>query len=224
VSASWLCMSASDTTVTAPAALRGPPLIRHIRFAALIVFALLPMDAYCGGWSLDDAHSEWGAFSLGFASGLAAHELGHYVVATSKGYKVSHDGLSIIYPGAVFSDADRLQVASAGFQTQWFLTELVLRDRNGKEMKEPPGNFGAGVVCAHLSITLAYVVYLKDHKQGDVTGMALATGRSNNQIALALAVPGALDAWRLFGKQVPEWVPQLSLLGKGLGMAWVWTY
>jgi hypothetical protein len=182
------------------------------------------MDAYSEGWSLDAARTEWGKFALGFASGVVAHEFGHYVVATSKGYKVDHDGLTIVYPGAVFTDADQLQVASAGFQTQWLLTELVLRDRSGREMKEPPGNFGAGVVCAHLGITLAYLVYLKDHKQGDVVSMAEATGFSNNQIALALAVPAALDAWRLFGNQVPEWVPQLSLLSKGLSIAWVWTY
>ena len=199
-------------------------MIRYFRFLALLVPTLLPMDAYGGGWSFEDARTEWGRFTLGFASGIVAHELGHYVVATSKGYKVDHDGLAIVYPGAVFTDADQLQVASAGFQTQWLLTELVLRDRNGREKKEPPGNFGAGVVCAHLGITLAYLVSLKDHKQGDVVSMAEATGFSNNQIALALAVPAALDAWRLFGNQVPEWVPQLSLLSKGLGIAWVWTY
>ena len=47
-------------------------------------------------------------------------------------------------------------------------------------MKEPPGSFGAGVVCAHLVNTLAYLVYLKDHKHSDVVGMANATGLSNN--------------------------------------------
>jgi len=57
-----------------------------------------------------------------------------------------------------------------------------------------------------------------------VVGMADATGLSNNQIALALALPGALDAWRLFGNDVPKWVPGLSLAGKGMGMAWIWTY
>lgn len=199
-------------------------LIRHFQCAALLAATLLSMDAHGEGWSLDDARTGWGNFTLGLASGIVAHELGHYLVATSKGYKVRFDGLSIVYPDAVFTDSDQLQVASAGFQTQWILTELVLRDRNGKERKEPPGNFGAGVVCAHLGITLAYLVYLKDHQQGDVVGMANATGFSNNQIALALAVPAALDAWRLFGNQVPEWVPQLSLVGKGMGMAWVWTY
>jgi hypothetical protein len=163
-------------------------------------------------------------FALGFASGIGAHEPGHYVVATSKGYKVSHDGLPIVYAGAAFTEADRLKVASAGFQTQWLMAKQALRDHNEKETKEPPGNFGAGMVCAHLGITLAYLTVLKDQKQGDVVGIAEATKRSNNSIALALAVPGALDAWRLFGKRVPEWVPQLSLMVKGLGIAWAWTY
>ena len=189
---------------------------------ALLVPIFLPMYTYGQGWSFDDASQGWGMFALGLASGYGAHELGHYVVATSKGYKVSHDGLSIVYPGAAFTDADRLQVASAGFQTQWLMTELVFRDRNGREMKEPPGNFGAGVVCAHLGITLAYLTVLKNQKQGDVVGIAEATKLSNDRIAWTLAIPGALDTWRLFGNRVPEWVPQLSLLGKGL--AWIWTY
>jgi hypothetical protein len=199
-------------------------LIAHFRIITLLLPTLLPMNAYCEGWSFDDARPEWGKFTLGVVSGIAAHEFGHYLVATSKGYKVSHDGLSIVYPDAQFTPADQMQVASAGFQTQWLLTELVLRDRSGKERKEPPGNFGAGVVCAHLGITLAYLVYLKNNDQGDIAGMAEATGYSRNRIALTLAVPGVLDAWRLFGTQVPTWVPRVSLMGKGLGMAWVWTY
>jgi hypothetical protein len=197
-------------------------LIRYSLFIALLASTFLPMKTYGQGWSFDDASQGWGMIALGLASGIGAHELGHYVIATSKGYKVSHDGLSIVYPGAKFTDADHLQVASAGFQTQWLMAELALRDHNGNEIK--PGNFGAGVVCAHLGITLAYLTVLKNQKQGDVVGIAEATKRSNDRIALALAVPGALDAWRLFGNQVPEWVPQLSLLSKGMGIAWAWTY
>ena len=49
-------------------------------------------------------------------------------------------------------------------------------------MKEPPDNFGAGVICAHLGITQAYMTVLKDHKLGDIACMAQATGRSNNQM------------------------------------------
>lgn len=190
----------------------------------LLLLALLPAHAYGEGWEFDAGRTEFGQFALGLVGGVVAHEAGHYVVATSKGYDVGFDGLSIIYPGAAFTDSDHLQVASAGFQTQWLLTELVLRNRDGSEMRGAPGDFGAGVVCAHLAITAAYVIYLKDHPLGDVVGMADATGYSNNQIMLALAVPGVLDAWRLFGNDVPHWVPQLSLLGKGVGMAWAWTY
>jgi len=194
------------------------------RYSPLLLAALLTANVYGEGWSFDNASSEWGKFALGIVSGIAGHELGHYVVATSKGYTVGHDGLSIVYSGKTFSASDHLQVASAGFQTQWLLTEFVLRDSNGKEIRSPPGNFGAGVVCAHLAITAAYLVSLKDHPQGDVVGMSQATGYSHDRIMMALAIPGALDAWRLFGNQVPPWVPQLSLLGKGLGMAWIWTY
>lgn len=199
-------------------------LTRYACFFALLVSALQPMDASGEAWSFDDARPEWGTFAFGLLSGLVAHEAGHYAVATSKGYKVSHDGLSIVYPDAVFRGSDHLKVASAGFQAQWLVTELVFRDRNGKELKEPPGNFGAGVVCAHLGITLAYLTVLKNHPQGDIAGMAQATGRTHNQLALALAIPGALDAWRLFGNEVPEWVPQLSLLSKGIGIYRVWNY
>jgi hypothetical protein len=188
------------------------------------LFALQPMNAFCEGFSFDNVRQEWGKFALGFMSGIVAHELGHTIVALSKGYRVGLDGLSIVYPGAVMTDTNHLQLASAGIQTQWLLTELVLRDRYGKEAKEPPGNFGAGVVCAHLGITLAYLTVLKDHKQGDIVGIAHSTGLTNNQIALALAVPGVLDAWRLFGTQVPGWVPHVSLLGKGIGIVRIWTY
>jgi len=197
---------------------------RHCRFILMLASALLPLNSHGEGWSFDDARPEWERFALGFVSGVLAHEAGHYLVATSKGYKVSHDGFSIVYPGAVFTDPDHLQVASAGFQTQWLVSELVFRNSNGREMKAPPGNFGAGVVCAHLAITFAYLTVLKDHKQGDIAGMAQATGRSNNQLALVMAIPGVLDAWRLFGNDVPEWVPQVSLLGKGVGIAKIWTY
>jgi len=199
-------------------------LISIFRYSALLLTVLLNTNAYCDGWSIDNAQSDLGRFSLGFASGIVVHELGHYVVATSKGYKVGRDGLSIVYPGATFTASDQLQVASAGFQMQWLLSEWVLRDSNGKTPEYRLDNFGAGMVCSHIAITLAYLVYLKDHKQGDVAGMAKATRYSNDRIALALTVPGALDTWRLFGNKVPEWVPQLSLIGKGLGMTWIWTY
>jgi hypothetical protein len=201
------------------------PLIRSFCFAWLFTFcALLPKQAEAQGWTFPETFPNWGNFALGFVGGIAGHEFGHYLIASSKGYRVHFDSLVLVYSGAELADADQLQVASAGFQAQWLMTELVLRDRNGKESKSAPGDFGAGVVCSHLGITFAYLTFLKNHKQGDITGMAEATGLSNNLLAATVAIPAALDAWRLFGNQVPGWVPHVSLLGKGLGMTWVWTY
>ena len=94
----------------------------------------------------------------------------------------------------------------------------------GKELKEPPGAFGAGVVCAHLGITLAYLTVLKNNRLGDIVGMSQSTGYTKTQLSLAMAIPGALDAWRLLGNEVPEWVPQVSLASKGIGIARIWTY
>lgn len=198
-------------------------LVRNLGLVALLVSASLPLNAHSEGWSFDGARPEWGKFALGLVSGIVAHEGGHYVVATSLGYNVSHDGFSVVYPGAAFTRSDHLRVASAGFQTQWLLSEVVLRDRE-QRMKEHPGNFGAGIVCAHLGITLAYLTVLNNNGLGDIAGMADATGRTHNQLALALAIPGALDAWRLFGNEVPEWVPQVSLVSKGIAITRIWTY
>ncbi|MBU1424034.1 MAG: hypothetical protein KKH12_06605 [Gammaproteobacteria bacterium] len=191
---------------------------------ALCILAMLPLNASAEGWSLDDNGSRWGQFAFGIASGIVAHEAGHMLVATAKGYQVSHDGLSITYPGAQYSPASHLQLASAGFQTQWVLSELVLRDRNGREHTKPPGDFGAGVVCSYIGVSFAYLTFLKNQQQGDVYGMSDATGLSRDRIALMMAIPAVLDAWRLFGDDVPQWVPTLSVASKGIGAAWIWTY
>lgn len=199
--------------------------IGPIRYAALIALVVLwPLQAKAQGWTWPETQSEWGAFALGFASGLGGHELGHYVVARSKGYTPRLNGLSIVYPDDNLAGADRLQVSSAGFQAQWLMTEFALRGSNGRELKTPSSDFAAGVVCAHLGVSLAYLTFLRNHTQGDVHGMSEATGLSKSRIAATIAIPAVLDAWRLFGNNVPEWVPQVSLMGKGLGVLWVWTY
>ena len=190
----------------------------------LCIFATLPASANGEGWSLDDTGSRWAQFAFGFASGIVGHEAGHMLVATSKGYQVSHDGLSIVYPGAKMSPASHLQLASAGFQSQWVMSELELREQNGKEHKRPPSDFGAGVVCSYLGVSLAYLTFLKNQQTGDVYGMSNATGYSRGRIGLMLAIPAVLDTWRLFGDDVPAWVPTLSVMSKGVGAAWIWTY
>ena len=191
---------------------------------ALFIVAILPARAWGEGYSIDESEAGWEGFALGFASGIVAHEAGHIVVATSKGYSVRYDGLSIVYPGARLTRSGQLQVASAGFQTQWALSEFVLRDRNGDEHIKPPSDFGAGVVCSYLGVSFAYLTFLKNQYSGDVYGMSQASGYSRDRISMMLAVPAVLDTWRLFGNDVPKWVPALSVLSKGLGAAWIWSY
>lgn len=198
-------------------------IIRPLR-RMLFMLTLLPVCVFGQGWTLDETGTEWQKFALGFAAGIAAHEAGHLAVASSKGYSISHEGASITYPGTVFTPAGQLQLASAGYQTQWVLSEFVLRDRNGREITAPPGSFGAGVVCSSVGVSFAYLTFLKDQLRGDIYGMSEATGLSRDRLALMMAVPAALDAWRLFGDDVPQWVPALALMGKGVGAAWIWTY
>jgi hypothetical protein len=194
----------------------------HLASRLLFLLAALPAWAWGQGWSLREA--DWGGMTLGVVSGIAAHEAGHLVVAKSKGYRVSHEGLSITYPGTDFTRSGQLQLASAGYQTQWLLSELVLRDDRWQERKTPPGDFGAGVVLSSIGVSLAYLTVLKNQYNGDIYGVSRASGMSHDRAALAIAIPAALDAWRLFGDDVPEWVPNLSVMGKGLAMAWIWTY
>lgn len=188
----------------------------------MLVWALLPACAWGQGWSLYEA--DWGSMTLGILSGIAVHEAGHLVVAKSKGYRVSHDGLSITYPGADFARSEQLQLSSAGYQAQWLLSERVLRDDNWRERKMPPGDFGAGMVLSSIGVSVAYLTVLKNHYNGDVYGVSRASGLSHDRAALMMAIPAALDTWRLFGDDVPEWVPNLSVMGKGLAMGWIWTY
>ena len=189
-----------------------------------LLAAIFPACVQAQGWTLDESPSGLGSFALGFASSLAAHEVGHFIVAKSKGYSVSHDGLSITYPGADFTRAGQLQLASAGFQTQWVLSEFALRDKSGHEHSKPPSDFEAGVVFSYIGVSAAYLTFLENQYNGDVYGMSRATGYSHDKIALMVAIPAVLDAWRLLGDDVPAWVPNLSVMSKGIAAAWIWSY
>lgn len=164
-----------------------------------------------------------GPLVAGLATGVLVHELGHATVALSKGYAVSVDHLSVVYPGATMPPSDHLQVASAGFQAQWLLAEAVLRahERPGAA---PLTSYQAGLVCSHLAITAAYLLVLKNQPTSDIVGIASATGLSRDQVLAAVALPALLDAWRLTGRRVPPWVPRLSASLKGAAVAAVWTY
>jgi len=197
---------------------------RSASFWILLAMLMLPASSRAQGWSFPETVDGWESFTFGVVSGIAAHEAGHFVVAKSKGYRVSHEGLSITYPGTDFTRAGQLQLASAGFQTQWVLNEYVLRDEHGDEHTKPPSDYGAGVVFSYIGVSAAYLTFLKNQYNGDVYGISRSTGMSHDRVALLAAIPAALDAWRLLGDDVPKWVPALSVASKGIAMAWIWSY
>ena len=143
-------------------------MIRTVLF--LLILNLLAEPALAEPWQLKRATEKPGAFLAGFLSGYAAHELGHILVAESMGFDADFDGVTLVYPEAQMSDAEHLQVASAGFQAQWLVAETALRYRQKLQMSEFGDSYNAGLVFSHLAISAAYLTILKDHKDGDVSG------------------------------------------------------
>lgn len=190
----------------------------------LLIFILLTGLADAEPWEFSQVKKNGGAFLSGFVSGYAAHELGHIIAARSLGFSTDFDGLTIIYPEARMTDAEHLQIASAGFQSQWLVSEAALRYRQKRELNSFGDSYNAGLICSHLAITTAYLTLLLNHKDGDLQGMSEATGLSNDKLAALIAIPALLDAWRLLGQDVPEWVPALSASSKGVGITIIWTY
>jgi hypothetical protein len=190
----------------------------------LLLACLQPTSGTADSWSVDELHKDKKSVLFGFLGGLLAHELGHMSVATLRGIDFEFDGLSIVYPESDLSDKNRLLVASAGFQVQWLASEVAFHYLEDSKDDVAAVNTAAGVILGHLGITAAYLTFLKNHAQGDIEGMSEATGISNDQLALAVAIPALLDGWRLLGNPAPKWVRPLSVLTKGIGVAWVWTY
>ncbi len=190
----------------------------------LLTLLILISPNPASAWSLNQSRDNTGVFLLGLAGGYLAHEAGHILIAKSKGYRVELDGPTLTYPGAQLSDAERLQISSAGFQAQWLATEAAFFYRNKKRMTAAGDNFSAGVICSQLLISAAYLTVLNDHPDGDLHGISEATDLTTIQLAALIAIPAVLDAWRLFGRDVPKWVPLLSVSSKGAGLAAVWTF
>ena len=159
------------------------------------------------------------SFLEGFVSGVAFHEMGHIIVASELGYPIEHTGVSITYGSKPLSAHDQERIASAGFQAQWIASELAFAAR-----KKSNSMYAAGVISAHLAISAAYLTFLKNQELGDSVGYSHATGMPINQVVWRAAIPALLDSWRLFGNDVPNWVPVLSVVSKGVGIAAIWTY
>ncbi len=192
-------------------------------FLLLLCGFMLATLSNAQAWDINETKSRPLPFLAGMLTGIVVHEIGHGIVATAEGYDIGVDGFSIVYPNARMTRSSHLEVASAGIQTQWLLSEAILR----KYEARPAAGLSqhhAGMVMSHIAITAAYLTFLNNHPDGDLIGIEEATGLSTDTLAALLILPAALDYWRLTGKDVPRWVPAVSAGYKGAGLAAIWTY
>jgi hypothetical protein len=168
---------------------------------------------------ISSANADNGAFLAGMATTVAVHETGHLLTAASLGYTVKIKGASITYIGNM-PDRNHLQLASAGFQAQWILTESIFCANENKAMSD----YERGIIAGHIAITAAYLTILMNHPESDTRGIKNSTHISNLTTATIIAIPAALDYWRVFGKNSPKWIPLVSTGVKSVGIAAVWSY
>ena len=162
-----------------------------------------------------------GWISVGALGMLLTHEAGHMGVAAAMGIDADIDDFTVVYPGENLTPRQQLRIASAGFQTQWLLSEVAFKYLNDGEIARR--SLAAGAIITHLGISAAYLTFLKDHEDGDIMGIANALGGNKDVVAALVAFPALLDTWRLLGNP-PTWVPSLSVASKGLMATWVWSW
>ena len=191
------------------------------RWLVCWLLACFTSNVHSQNW---DYRSEaaWRSVAGGVLTGIALHELGHIGLAEALDREVDYDSVTIFYPDPDLTNKDRARLASAGFQTQWLVSEGLLQ--RAERQRQPLSSFNAGIVLSHLLISAAYLSVLYDHEDGDVNGIHEATGWSRAKVAAALSIPAILDTWRLTGTDVPKWVPRVSLFSKGIGITAIWTF
>jgi len=165
------------------------------------------------------------AFWTGFAGGIIAHELGHVALASAYGQRAQLHAGSIVYPGSNFSQKELLRVSTAGYQTQWLLSEwsfASLNTENDEALLEKQHHIG--IITSHLAITFAYAAGLKDYTTSDVYAASEVSGRSSNQLMAMALLPALIDTYRLFGEDVPEWVGKVSMAIKASEIGLIWSF
>ncbi len=195
-----------------------------VRFCLIIGLALSPTIAQAQLVDLANLKSNWPIMLGGIAVTIAGHELGHFLVAEIEDADAYFDNFTVKYRNQDDSDQQALRLSSAGFQSQWIISELAFAELTQPSLSSNKQALLGGLVLGHIAITAAYLAVLKDHQEGDTTGIAGATSYSSNDIAWAIALPAAIDAWRLFGKQTPRWAPWVSAGAKAGGIAAVWQF
>lgn len=190
-----------------------------IRLVAVLCLLLcLPGMALAEQEHISPIPNSYGSFLAGVLSGIALHELGHVTVATAHGYDIHHDGPSITYSPPFRSNSDRLRISTAGFQTQWLVTEGAFYFRD----KAP--DFTGGLIAAHIGITAVYLFGLKNNSESDITSASIATGLSRTNVMLLALPPAILDGWRYLGSDPPSWLAPVSIGYKAGMITAIWVY
>ena len=182
-----------------------------------------PVQADTAITNLDSIRQHLTATLAGAASTIALHELGHFTAAKIESVHAEFDGATIVYPNQNLSKTQSLRLSTAGYQSQWLAAEYAFQ-RLKKPATDDQKAFHVGMILGHIGISLAYLTVLKGHQNGDSLGTAAASSLSEDQVLLALAIPAALDSWRLFGKHPPKWLPLVSRGSKAIGIAAVWSF
>lgn len=187
----------------------------------ILILLLLPWSSHAA----DVTHPiAWdSSFWTGFAGGIITHELGHVTMASSVGQSSRLQSGSVVYPNSSFSAKEALRVSTAGFQTQWLLSEWAFYELENPEETVWDEQHYAGLITAHITISLAYLAGLKEQPTSDIYNAAAVSGRSRNQLMVAALAPTLLDAYRLWG-DAPAWVDKLSIGLKAGEIGLIWTF
>lgn len=199
-------------------------LVLAMMYAAGLVFTFFAIPSQAAETDIETLSTQWKSTLGGAATTVALHELGHFVVAGIEDAEPYFDDLTVKYHNLDGTDRQNLRLSSAGFQAQWLVSEYAFHRL--KDNKLTPGQtaWNAGLVLGHLGITAAYLTFLRDHEDGDVEGIATATGLSNGEVLALITLPALLDTWRLFGDKTPRWASWVSPGYKALGISAVWAF
>jgi hypothetical protein len=169
--------------------------------------------------------AEIGKVLLGGLMGLALHEAGH--VAGAWAFEAGPGVKRVEFAGIPFfaithrsdlSPRREFIVSSAGFWSQYLLSEQILTHRPRLRLEQRPIEKGVVGFHAATSVMYAAAAFAKiGPVERDTRGMASALGISERWIGVLVLAPAVLDAYRYFhpGAKWAAW----SSRGVKIGMA-----
>jgi len=205
-----------------------PALPIHVIFKRVCLciagLACIATNALAEGVDVDSLKMNWGAMLGGAVATIAIHEMGHFVVAGIEDADAHFDGLTVKYRDYDGTDRQNLRLSSAGYQAQWLASEYAFKQLDQPGLSQGQVAWNTGLILGHIGITAAYLTFLRDHEDGDVSGISEATGLSTAEVLALLSIPAVLDSWRLFGRNSPKWAGWASKGSKVVGITAIWTF